>query len=325
MGRVGENEVMSSVVAIPKLEGKQRLLVTGGGGFVGRHLIDLLAEDDGGMEYGVLPEHIDLRDSAALDAFCKSRNFDSVIHLAAQSFVPRSFEVPEETYAVNFLGTLNLLEALKKAGFNGIFLFVGSSEIYGLVGSGQLPITEEAPLAPRNPYAVSKAAAELLCWQWSITKEMRIVMARPFNHLGPGQDLRFAVSGFCRQIASIRMGKQAPIIVVGDLNVTRDFTDVRDVVRAYLALLDQGKSGEVYNICSGREVLLGEVLTQLREISRVDFEVEVDLARFRSVEQRRVCASVSKLEQATCWRPEIPLTQTLSDMYSWWLEKLKNE
>jgi GDP-4-dehydro-6-deoxy-D-mannose reductase len=316
---------MSSLASTKKLKVKQKLLVTGGDGFVGSHLIDLLAEECGGFEYDVLPKYVDLRDSSAIDTFCKSRNFDNVIHLAAQSFVPRSFEAPAETYSVNFFGTLNLLEALKKASFNGTFLFVGSSEIYGLVGSGQLPISEDAPLAPRSPYAVSKAAAELLCWQWSITKEMSIVMARPFNHIGPGQDPRFAVSGFCRQVASIRMGKQAPVIKVGDLNVTRDFTDVRDVVRAYLALLDKGKSGDVYNICSGREVLLDEVLTELREISRVDFEVQVDKTHFRPVEQRRVCASVSKLEQATCWRAEIPLTQTLYDMYSWWLEKLKND
>ena len=299
-------------------------MITGGSGFVGRHLIDLLAEEDGGG-YGVLPEHVDLRDSAALDAFCKSRNTDSVIHLAAQSFVPRSFEVPEETYAVNFLGTLNLLEALKKAGFNGTLLFVGSSDIYGLVGPGRLPITEEAPPAPRSPYAVSKAAAELLCRQWSITEKMRIVMTRPFNHIGPGQDPRFALSGFCRQVALIRLGGQAPVIEVGDLDITRDFTDVRDVVRAYSALLDQGENGEVYNICSGREVLLADVLTQLREVAGVDFEVRVDPTRFRPAEQRRVCGSALKLEQATGWRPEIAFTQTLSDMYSWWLEELKND
>lgn len=299
------------------------LLITGGTGFVGQHLADALAREN--FKFVRLPDGADLRDSAALKSFCRSTQSTAVIHLAAQSFVPRSFEAPEETYAVNFFGTLNLLEALKTTGFEGHFLFVGSSDIYGLVEPNRLPITEEASLAPRSPYAVSKAAAELLCRQWSITEKMRIVMTRPFSHIGPGQDPRFAISGFCRQMASIRLGKQAPVIEAGDLNVTRDFTDVRDVVRAYLMLLGKGEGGEVYNICSGREMLLADVLTQLREISGVTSEVRVDATRFRPAEQRRVCGSALKLEQATGWRPKVPLTQTLYDMYSWWLEKLKND
>lgn len=307
-----------------KFTGKLRLLVTGASGFVGHHLACLLALDDG-IELTPLPAGTDLRDRAALEATCLALRPDAVIHLAAQSFVPRSFEAPEETYAVNFLGTLHLLEALKNSSFDGTFLFVGSSDVYGLVGTGQLPITEQMLLAPRSPYAVSKAAAELLCRQWSVTEKMRIVMTRPFNHIGPGQDLRFAVSGFCRQVALIHLGKQAPVIEVGDLGVTRDFTDVRDVVRAYLALLEKGSSGDVYNICSGREILLADVLPQLRAISGVDFEIRVDASRFRPAEQRRVCGSALKLEQATGWRPTIPFTQTLLDMYTWWLEKLKND
>jgi GDP-4-dehydro-6-deoxy-D-mannose reductase len=299
------------------------LLITGGSGFVGQHLAGALSKK--GFKFYLLSDEVDLRDRDALKSFFQFISPTAVIHLAAQSFVPRSFEAPEETYAVNFLGTLNLLEALRTTGFDGRFLFVGSSDVYGLVRPDQLPITEEASLAPRSPYAVSKAAAELLCRQWSISEKMRIVMTRPFNHIGPGQDPRFAVSGFCRQIASIRLGKQAPVIEVGDLNVTRDFTDVRDVARAYLALLDEGKCGEVYNVCSGREVLLAEMLMQLRKISRVDFEIRGDPIRLRLAEQRRVCGNANKLEHATEWRPEISLTQTLYDMYSWWLEKLKND
>lgn len=302
----------------------QRLLVTGGRGFVGRHLRALLAQDTS-TEVILLPEKVDLRERTTLEDFCSLMSLDAVVHLAAQSFVPRSFEAPEETYAVNFLGTLNLLEALKKTGFKGTFLYVGSSDIYGLTDPDRLPITEQTHPAPRSPYAVSKAAAELLCRQWSITEKMRIVMTRPFNHIGPAQDMRFVLSGFCRQVALIRLGGQAPVIEVGDLDVTRDFTDVRDVVRAFLALLGKGENGEVYNICSGREVLLADVLLQLREVAGVDFEVRVDPTRFRPAEQRRVCGSALKLEQATGWRPEIPFTQTLSDVYSWWLEKLKND
>src|SRR5262249_48752052 len=149
----------------------------------------------------------------------------AVIHLAAQSFVPASFAHPLETYEINFLGTYSLLEALKAAGFKGRFLFVGSGDAYGVVRPEDLPIGEEHPLRPRSPYAVSKAAAEALCYQWSRSESFEIVMTRSFNHIGPGQSDRFVVSDFARQVVEIRKGQRRPQISTGDIEVTRDFTD----------------------------------------------------------------------------------------------------
>src|SRR5207302_554158 len=176
----------------------------------------------------------------------------AVIHLAAHSWVPQSFKEPMETYDVNFVGTFNLLSALQKTGFHGRFLFVSSSDIYGQVSPEALPITEEHPSKPRSPYAVSKVAAEALCSQWSQTEtDIEIVVARPFVHIGPGQSDRFVISNFARQIIEIKRTRREALVEVGDIDVTRDFTDVRDVVRAYELLLARGVPGEVYNICSG--------------------------------------------------------------------------
>ncbi|MHB1664732.1 MAG: GDP-mannose 4,6-dehydratase [bacterium] len=166
--------------------------------------------------------------------------FDAVIHLAAQSFVPESFKNPLETFDVNFTGTYNLFSALKEYGFHGKILYISSGDIYGLVSEDKLPITEDYPLKPRNPYAVSKVAAEALCYQWSITEDIEIVIARPFNHIGPNQSERFAVSSFAKQIAEIELGLRKPVLNTGNIDITRDFLDVRDVAGAYKLLLEKG-------------------------------------------------------------------------------------
>src|SRR5262249_17980993 len=155
------------------------------------------------------------------------------------------------------------LDALKREGFCGTLLFVGSSDMYGIVPPEQMPIREDYVLKPRSPYAVSKVAAEALCFQWSATERFKIVMARPFNHLGPGQSERFAVSGFAKQIIEIKKGRRAPILWAGDIHVTRDFTDVRDIVRAYQLLVEHGENGESYNVCSGIETSLQEIVDRL--------------------------------------------------------------
>ena len=166
--------------------------------------------------------------------------FDAVIHLAAQSFVPESFKNPLETFDVNFTGTYNLFSALKEYGFHGKILYISSGDIYGLVSEDKLPITEDYPLKPRNPYAVSKVAAEALCYQWSIAEDIEILIARPFNHIGPNQSERFAVSSFAKQIAEIELGLRKPVLNTGNIDITRDFLDVRDVADAYKLLLEKG-------------------------------------------------------------------------------------
>ena len=266
----------------------------------------------------------DITDRLSLARVINQAHPDAVIHLAAQSHVPTSFADPEETYRVNFFGTLNLLEALAESRFAGRLLFVGSADTYGLVLETDLPIREEQPLRPRNPYAVSKVAAEALCYQWSQTGSFEIIMARPFNHIGPGQGENFAVSGFAKQIAEIALGLRAAEIQVGDLDVTRDFTDVRDIVDAYLELLIKGKSGEVYNVGSGQERKMSEILDSLISIAGISARITVDTARFRPAEQRRVVCDANKLMHQTGWQPRRQINETLNEILQHWTGKLQH-
>jgi GDP-4-dehydro-6-deoxy-D-mannose reductase len=304
----------------------KQIFVTGASGFVGRHfrdLIDTLPE----WRMHAAPQDFDLRDAASIEHAIASLPSvpDAVLHLAAQSNVPQAFADPEATFDVNFLGTLRLLQALKEAGFRGRFLFIGTADAYGLVPADELPVGEDRPLRPRNPYAVSKTAAEALVYQWSQSEGLDTVMVRPFNHIGPGQDERFAVATFARQVAEIVLGKRDPTIQVGDVDVTRDFTDVRDVVRAYLALLVQGERGGVYNLGSGVEVRLGEMLDRLIRLANIEARVTSDPQRMRPAEQRRMRADTCRIREAIGWRPLFSLDQTLRDTLDYWKEKLSNE
>jgi GDP-4-dehydro-6-deoxy-D-mannose reductase len=295
-----------------------KLLLTGSDGFVGsllkRERPCVPLTDDGG--------NVDLRDADRVGRAVARIAPDAVIHLAAQTFVPESFARPRETYEINFFGTLNLLQALKGANFAGRFLFVGSGDSYGLVAPDELPIDEVQPLRPRSPYAVSKAAAEALCYQWSQSEAFAIVMTRSFNHIGPGQSERFVVSDFARQVVEIRKGLRPPLIRTGDIDVTRDFTDVRDVVEAYLLLLEQGSLGEVYNVCSGSEQSVRDVLMRLLQLAGVEAAVEQDPLRLRSSEQRRICGSPRKLERDTGWARRHSLDTSLADILNDWEAKL---
>ncbi len=293
-----------------------KLLLTGANGFVGRYV-------RAALPCIPLPDGLDLRDPAALTAAVASIQPDAVLHLAAQSFVPASFKSPRETFDINLTGTLNLLEALQAAEFRGRMLFVGSGDTYGQVAEAALPVREDHPLRPRNPYAVSKVAAEALCYQWSQTAGFEIVMVRPFNHIGPSQSPRFAIADFARQVTEIRLGRRAPVLQVGDIDVTRDFTDVRDVVRAYSLLLEQGQNGEVYNICSGREYSIRDLLQQLITLAGVEATIEQDPARLRRAEQRRMVASFAALHRDTGWQPAIPMEESLQDLLNDWEKQLR--
>jgi GDP-4-dehydro-6-deoxy-D-mannose reductase len=213
--------------------------------------------------------------------------------------------------------------ALKEIGFQGRMLNVSSSEVYGHPSETELPITEGAPLRPMSPYAVSKSATEALCFQWSQTEQFEIITARPFTHVGPGQSDRFAISNFSKQIAEILLGRRDPVIRVGNVNMTRDFTDVRDVVGAYVSLLEKGRNGEVYNVCSGKEVSTGSLLAELVKRANIEIKVEQDCSLIRDTEQTRIYGSYEKLNSDTGWEPKIPLTKTLEDTLWYWREKLK--
>ena len=295
-----------------------KLLVTGSDGFVGSVLMRQrpcipLADADG---------NLDLRNADRLRRAIRHIAPDAVIHLAAQSFVPASFAHPLETYEVNFLGTFALLEALRAGGFSGRMLFVGSGDGYGVVAPEALPIDESHPLRPRSPYAVSKVAAEALCYQWTRSEDFEIVMTRSFNHIGPGQTDRFVVADFARQVVEIRKGLRDPLISTGDIDVTRDFTDVRDVVQAYLLLLERGVNGEAYNVCSGSEYSIRDVLQRLLRLAGVDAAVERDPSRLRPAEQRRMCGSPRKVERDTGWIRQFTLDQSLGDVLRDWEAKL---
>ena len=255
------------------------ILLTGAGGFVGSYFQ---------KAQKCVPMDVDIRNEGLLADFIKASKPSSVVHLAAQSFVPDSFSDPKSTFDINFGGTYNLLTALEANNFSGVLLFVSSGDTYGLVPEDKLPITEPMPLKPRSPYAVSKVAAEALCYQRSQTEKYKIVIARSFNHIGPGQSEKFAVSNFAKQIAEIKLGRKNPVIYVGDIDVTRDFIDVKDVVDAYVALLHRGRSGEVYNVCSGVDVSLRTILNKIVSFAEVEVAVQPSEEKFRHAEQRIV-------------------------------------
>jgi GDP-4-dehydro-6-deoxy-D-mannose reductase len=304
----------------------KRLLVTGRHGFVGGTLARLVSAEPALGPWSMIdvPLALDLRDPEAAAALVKDEAPDAVIHLAAQSWVPDAFRDPGFTVQVNVLGTLNLLQALRRTGFCGRMVFVSTGDVYGSVPDNELPITEDRLPAPRNPYAVSKLAAETLCYQWSVTEGMEISVARAFNHIGPRQSERFVVSDFARQVAEIKSGKREPVVEVGDIDVTRDFTDVRDVVRAYFALLRDGKSGEVYNICSGREQSIRAVLHRLAAIAGVQISVRQDPSRLRKSEQRRVVGDPGKMQRATGWQATTELDESLAMLLHEWEREIAN-
>ena len=304
----------------------RKLLVTGHTGFVGRAVRGVLQAnpDHPPWRLATLPDGFDVR-SPALAGHISDLRPDAVLHLGGLTSVAESFRDPVRFFDVNFNGTWNLLKALRSASFSGRLLYVSSGDCYGAVDADDLPIRETHPMRPRSPYAVSKVAAESLCYQWTQTEGLDIVVSRSFNHLGPGQDTRFAVPWLAKQITMMRKGAAPHRIVAGDLEVTRDMTDVRDVVSAYLSLIERGRTGEVYNVGSGRETRLSDVLHELLSLAGVTAEVVTDPARVRIHEQRRAVADVRKIANDTGWSARIPLSRTLGDMLEEWTQRSELE
>jgi GDP-4-dehydro-6-deoxy-D-mannose reductase len=243
---------------------------------------------------------------------------DCIFHLAAQSFIPTSFEHPWDTLENNIRAELNVLEAVRRSGRDVRVLVVGSNEEYGAPGSGELPQTEDSPLRPNNPYAVSKVTQDFMGLQYHLAYGVPIVRVRPFNHTGPGQSPRFVVPAFAQQVARIEAGFQEPVMRVGNLDAARDFTDVRDIVRAYHLAVTQGEPGAVYNLASGRSHRVRAVLQALLDQSTVDIRVERDPARYRPVDVPVVYGSAEKFRIRTGWEPPIPFEQTLTDTLAYW-------
>lgn len=306
---------------------RRTLLVTGLSGFVGQQLKEYLKTSEWAQKWELLEQraNYDLCQPDDLLRMLDEGVPDAVIHLAGQTFVPEAFRNPVHTLQVNLLGTLNLLQALKNCGFHGAFLFVSSGDVYGAVAEDSLPIVESLLPKPRNPYAVSKISAELLCLQWSYLEPWRIMIARPFNHIGPGQREDFVIPGIARQLVRIRKGLQKPRIEIGDVDVTRDFLDVRDVLSAYFHLLEHGHNSEIYNVCSGQEYHIRDLIERMAQIADLKVELAQDQARLRPSEQRRVLASSLKLQKQTGWKPGISITETLQSVLSDWETRVVEE
>ena len=298
-----------------------KILLVGGTGFVGTHLHQLLELDDSVVSTG---SDIDIRDIKQVRTLIERERPDQVVHLAAITTLRESFSNPENTYDINFLGTLNVLKALRDNDFSGKFLFISSSEVYGLLTESDLPVAEIHPTKPLSPYAVSKIASEALCYQWSQLENFETLIARPFNHIGPGQSDRFAISEFGKQIAAIKLEMAEPVMYVGDIDTTRDFTDVRDIAAAYQLLLRYGCNGETYNVCSEREYTIRALLTRMCLLAGIEVELRSDMERFRPSEQRRSLGDNNKLRKDTGWNATYEMDLTLKNIIDFWVQKLND-
>lgn len=292
------------------------LLVTGATGFVGRHVLAACRDSSAfaGWRSVAFAPGVDIRDGDAVARALDSISPDAVIHLAAQSFVPRSFDAPRETLDTNTIGTLNLLECLRRGGFAGRLLYVSSGDVYGQVPEMELPVSEATLPRPRSPYAVSKLAAEMLCLQAHRTHGLSAMIARPFNHIGPGQGARFVIPSLARQLVAISRGDQPPRVEVGDIETTRDFSDVRDVVAAYSAIIEHGHPGSTYVVGSGQERTVREILQAMCALVHVQPAIESNPELFRPGEQRRMVADSTALRTDTGWSPRYTLDVTLGDI-----------
>lgn len=310
----------------------ERVLITGIDGFVGLHLARRLI--DRGLAVwgtslssrpaaglapleGVHGLRCDITIPADVESTLAVAEPDWIFHLAGVSFVPESWNEPRRTFEVNLLGVESLLTAVRRAGRPVRVLVVGSGDVYGESADGSA-LVEDAPCRPRSPYAVSKLAADLLARTYFERYELDVVRVRPFNHTGPGQRADFALSNFAKQIALAENGQEEPVLRVGNLDVERDITDVRDMVEAHILALEHGERGEAYNLGAGATVHLGKTLDRLIGMSRIALHLEVDPARARRAEARRILPDVGKFRRLTGWTPRIPIEKTLNDLLDHW-------
>jgi GDP-4-dehydro-6-deoxy-D-mannose reductase len=317
-----------------------RVLITGITGFAGSHLAEYILSNHSSVNvFGIVRWrsrmdnilHIqdkielveaDLKDMVSLRAVLADVKPDRIFHLAAQSFVPTSWKCPAETFAINAIGEINLFESILALNQAPKIQIAGSSEEYGQVFSNEIPMKETNPLRPLSPYAVSKVAQDLLAFQYHKSYALQAIRTRGFNHTGPRRGDVFVTSSFAKQIAEIEKKKLPPVIHVGNLEAKRDFTDVRDMVRAYWLSLEKGVAGEVYNIGSGQAYSMQEVLDLLMSLSRSKMEVKLDPARLRPSDVPVLLSDSSKFRALTGWRPMIPFKQTILDLLNYWRERV---
>jgi GDP-4-dehydro-6-deoxy-D-mannose reductase len=305
-----------------------RFLITGVSGFAGSHLADYLASQPDAEVWGCdrsgerRPSHpsalrllaADVRDPAAARALVEQTQPDRIYHLAGQAFVGSSWADPWDTLETNLRAQVNLLEAMRAVCPAARMLVVGSNEEYGRLTPNDLPVRESTPLRPDSPYGVSKVGQDMLGLQYHLSYSLYVVRVRPFNHIGPRQNARFVAPAFASQIVAIEAGRQPPVMRVGNLAARRDFTDVRDMVRAYALALEHGEPGEVYNIGSERSRGIRELLDTLLSFSTRRITLEVDTDRLRPSDVPEAVCDASKFRARTGWAPTIPFEQTLKDL-----------
>lgn len=316
-----------------------RAFVTGLDGFAGqwlaRELLGAGADVSGGSRvalpsYSILsPEEaaglrwfgFELTDRESVEKAMTAARPDAVFHLAAQASVSESIADPVTTYETNVVGTAMLLESVATVAADATVVCVGSADAYGTVKPEELPLRETAELRPTNPYGASKTAAESIAMQYARSGRLAVVATRSFNHTGPGQRPAFAVPAFAKQIADIATASAPPVLRVGNLEARRDLSDVRDVVRAYRVVAERGESGVAYNVCSGSSVSMRSIVDDLVRIAGIDVKIEVDPDRLRPSDTPDLVGDNTRLREKTGWMPQIPLDQTLRDVYSWYVAK----
>lgn len=279
------------------------------------------------LESKARPNMVNLVEADIADAYSMQKLIgavqpDRIFHLAAQSFVPASWHYPAQTLELNILGQLNVFEAVRTAGIDPLIQIAGSSEEYGMVLPDEVPIKESNPLRPLSPYAVSKVGQEMLAYQYHMSYGLKTVVTRGFNHTGPRRGHVFVTSNFAMQVARIEKGLQPPVLYVGDLTSKRDWTDVRDMVKAYWLCLEKGIPGEVYNIGSGVAREVQEMLDVLLSMSQIKIDVKQDPARMRPSDVKILWADYGKFHAATGWRPEISFEKTMEDLLDYWRKRV---
>jgi len=315
-----------------------KALITGIQGFAGSHLAEFLLSK-GYTVFGLdlnlgASDHLrdiedllilfecDIRDRERLYEVVSQTKPDEIYHLAAMPHVPTSFKDPRFTFEVNLIGSLNVFEAAKAVSNSIKILYVGSATEYGDVRDEEIPIDEDVPLRPTDPYSVSKVSADMLAFQYFKSFKLHIIRVRPFNHIGPRQSDEFVLSSFVKQIAEIEKGLKEPIIAVGNLEAKRDFSDVRDIARAYWLAVQKGEPGEAYNISSGKAISIKELLERLLNMSSKEIQVEQDLTKLRPVDVPILVGESGKFTKQTGWSREFTLEKTLQSILNYWREKV---
>lgn len=320
-----------------------RALITGITGFAGSHLAEYLLEHQPDVEVfgtrrwrspmenvahlegSVTFLEMDMADYNSVHNVLEKVRPDFIFHLAAQSFVPTSWSAPVSTFETNISGQINIFEAVRRLDIDPVIQIACSSEEYGLVHPDETPITEENPLRPLSPYAVSKVSQDYLGYQYFQSYGIKAIRTRGFNHTGPRRGDVFVTSNFAKQLARIKAGLDEPVIRVGNLDAVRDFTDVRDTVRAYWLAVNKAKPGEVYNICSGTGITIRELLDRLIAMAEVEVTIEQDPERMRPSDVEILLGDCSKFQRDTGWEPKIPFDQTLRDIVDYWFDRVQPE